>query len=93
VNIGRQHEPWEHDPAHQALDQWIYAWRRERPDEDLPKIAFTIHIGREAREVAEGMGKVELLRLFAAAGFDGQCVCGIDFTAKPATTLTAAEAS
>lgn len=93
MSTGRQHEPWEHDNAHQALGQWIYAWRQQHPDAQLPGIAFTLHIGREAREVAEGMGKVELLRLYAAAGFDGQCVCGLDFTAKPANTQIIAEAS
>lgn len=84
TRIARRYEPWEHDNAHQALDQWRLAWRAQNPDAALPGVAFTIHIGQEAVTLAGDMGKVDLLRLFAAAGYDGQCPgCGLDWTAKP----------
>jgi hypothetical protein len=76
-------EPWENDHAHQALNQWIYMFRQSHPSADLPNVAFTAHIGREAVALADGMGRIELLRLFAGAGTDGECVCGMAWTARP----------
>lgn len=84
-----QWDRWEHDPAHQACQQWVTAWRSQNPDADLPRVGFTIHIGNEARELASGMSKVELLRLFASAGHDGQCVCGMDWTEAAGVELRA----
>lgn len=73
----RSYEGWEHDNAHQALATWADAWRRAvGPAAFTPGLAFAMHIGKEAVDLAPGMSKVELLRLFSAAGDDAQCVCG-----------------
>lgn len=73
----RSYEPWEHDNAHQALATWADAWRRAvGPNALTPGLQFAAHLGREAVELAPGMSKVDLLRLFSAAGDDAQCVCG-----------------
>lgn len=73
----RPFEPWEHDNAHAALDQWIYSWRQTRQDERLPGNDFAKHLGREAVELMDsGMAKVELARLFWECGEEGCCPCG-----------------
>lgn len=89
MSTARQFEDWEQDPAHEALRQWIAAWRSQRPEAMRPGPEFSRHIGEEAVALMAGMGKVELLRLFAAAGFDGQCVCGLDWTNVPLAELEA----
>lgn len=70
-------EAWEHDDAHQALDQWVWAWRQKNPDAALPRVDFAKHLGLEAVELMNsGMSKVELARLFWACAEDGVCPCG-----------------
>lgn len=76
--LPRPLESWEHDNAHQALDQWVWAWRQKRMSAPLPAGDFAQHIGREAVELmASGMPKVEMARLFWACGDEGECPCGL----------------
>lgn len=74
-----QHEPWEGDPADAALRQWIVAWRSHvEEDTAKPSLRFALHIGGEAvRLQSEGVSRVELVRMFAAVGHDGVCICGL----------------
>lgn len=69
-------ERWEYDPAHLACQRWIEAWRRQHPDHDQPPLRFAKHLGQCALTLSEGVDKVELTRLFSAAGYDGACPCG-----------------
>lgn len=73
-----QHEPWEGDPAEAALTQWITAWRTNHPEpEPRPSTRFSLHLGQEALKFqAEGVGRADLVRMFAAVGYDGVCICG-----------------
>lgn len=84
-------EPWEHDDAHQALDQWVWAWRQKNPGALLPAADFTRHIGEEAVELMRsGMAKVELARLFWACGEESECPCGIRWNERvPASEVAA----
>lgn len=72
-------EPWERDGAHLAIDGWLRAYRESHPDAGLPSLGFAEHLGGEAVQAAvEGTPKVELMRIYAAAGYDGVCGgCGI----------------
>lgn len=69
---------WENDDAHQGLQQWITAWRKTvDPSTPRPSWRFAEHLGREAVTTSgQGVTRVDLLRLFAAAGYDGLCLCG-----------------
>lgn len=69
---------WQNDPAHQALQQWITAWRTLHTHATpVPNMAFTDHIGRVATRMwkQDHVGKIELGRYFAGAGYDGVCPC------------------
>ena len=71
-------EPWEGDPAHRALGQWLRAFRDALPDRRAPALRFAGHLGRHAVELmSAGMGRVELERLFWQIGEVGECPCGI----------------
>ncbi len=76
-------EPWEGNPPHQALQQWVRSYREARPSAGLPGLEFTKHIGLHAVELAEGMGRIELLRLFSAMGREAECVCGMVVGDRP----------
>lgn len=92
--VGRQREPWEDDPAHQALLQWLYAWRQARPDRRLPGWAFAAHLGGEAiGEMRQGLRKVELMRLFWRLGDSGVCMCGVSWDGPVPAESVAEEAS
>jgi len=74
----RVYEPWEHDAAHHAIDGWLAAYRESHPDAGLPSLAFAEHLGREAIAAAMETPRIELQRVYAAAGHDGVCGgCGI----------------
>ncbi len=76
-------EAWEHDPPHQALLQWVRAYRETRPHAALPGLEFTKHVGIEAVDLADGLSPVELQRLFWEAGRDAECVCGMPVGDRP----------
>jgi hypothetical protein len=70
-------DEWLYDKCHQALSQWIVAWRRSRgPDHPRPTITFATHLGVEARTLADRYSKVDLIRIFTEAGRRGECPCG-----------------
>jgi hypothetical protein len=69
-------ELWHHDPAHLGVIAWVTSWRESNPDAPLPSLQFGEHLGREAvQAMDEDIPRVELQRVFAAAGFDGRCLC------------------
>lgn len=69
---------WEHDHAHLAIVQWITAWRDGNKYALQPPIRFAQHLGREAVAMQnEGMERIEMQRIFAAAGYDGRCICDL----------------
>lgn len=68
---------WLYDQAHQALSQWIVAWRRARGEQHpRPSLTFATHLGVEAVALANTHSKVDLVRIFAEAGKRGECPCG-----------------
>ena len=72
-------EPWERDAAHLAIEGWLRAYQESHPDAGLPSLGFADHLGREAvQAMNEGTPRLELHRVYAAAGYDGVCGgCGI----------------
>lgn len=78
--IPQRFEPWESDPAHLACVAWVNAWRETAgADEPLPSLAWAEHLGRHACDMAAaGIPRLELQRLFAAAGYDRECVADCD---------------
>jgi hypothetical protein len=73
----RPYESWEHDSAHQACQQWITAWRTHHPDDPHPARRFAQHLGEDALQMQQaGVPHIEILRIFAASGHDGDCPCG-----------------
>lgn len=74
-----EYEPWHHDSAHMAVDGWVRAWRETNGrDVKHPPLRFGEHLGREAVAMQnEDVPRIEMQRIFSAAGFDGCCVCGL----------------
>lgn len=78
-------ESWEHDDAHQALDQWMWAWRQHHTtSSEKPPLTFLRHLGEDAVALqVGGTPKVELARLFWASAEDGTCPCGHRWDTPP----------
>lgn len=72
-----RHEPWESDPAHSAIQQWLRAWRESHVDDPQPSGRFSLHLGNEARGLmVDGVSRVDLVRTFTDLGYGGVCLCG-----------------
>lgn len=80
-----EYEPWQSDPAHLAINQWIGAWREEHAKDDRPpSLTFANHLGREAVAMqTEGVTRLEMQRTFAALGRAGVCICDLPADTNP----------
>lgn len=66
------------DVPEKACQSWIVAWRDANRTAHKPPLTFARHLGVDAVGLwREDVGVVELQRVFAAAGYDGVCMCGL----------------
>lgn len=67
------------DAAERAVAEWIRSWRETAgPDAQRPALAFAGVLGAEAVSMQrEGVPIAEMVRIFSAAGRDGESPSGV----------------